>query len=135
MESVTHPCALLALQICNFYFKVDVILKEGTCMAELVPFMLSFGMRIYCRGPLYRLCMGISERSGAVESWEWMGLSCIKILCFPRRLEASRGRALHPCPHATVHWSPMGAGTRQYKQTYQSTLIRIMNRPQWTKSV
>ena len=44
-----------------------------------------------------------------------------KILCSLCRLEASathaslsRERALHACPHATVHWSPMGGGTRQY---------------------
>ncbi len=30
------------------------------------------------------------------------------------RASPSRGRALHSCPHATVHWSPMGGGTRQY---------------------
>ncbi len=38
--------------------------------------------RAYCHGPPYRLCMGIGERSGAVESWEWMGFSCIKSSAF-----------------------------------------------------
>ncbi len=77
--------------------------------------------RLYCRGPLCRLCMGISERSGAVESWRWMGLSCIKSSVLPAQVggfshcaSLSRLQALHSCPHATVHWSPMGGGTRQY---------------------
>ncbi len=54
------------------------------------------------------------------NGWGLAVLRGCKILCFPRRLEASAtapragGRALHSCPHATVHWSPMGGGTRQY---------------------
>ncbi len=29
-------------------------------------------------------------------------------------LSLSRLQVLHSCPHATVHWSPMGGGTRHY---------------------
>ncbi len=30
--------------------------------------------------------------------------------------------ALHPCPHATVTWSPWEGGTRQYLTTFSAIL-------------
>ena len=42
---------------------------------------------------------------------------------FSHRAIPSCGRALQSCPHATVHWSPMGGGMRQYNMPGKNSAV------------